>query len=173
MAEVNRSVTVTITADDYAVANKLFVLKSFKRVIVVLLLVVALYAAVLLAHATGYALGGFGDAIRYLTPFALAGSIIVMLLTYFVVAPRRARSTYQKQKTLHYPYTFSWSEAGLKTTGASGEWTMPWSDYFKLVENNKTILFYQSPRMFQMLPKRVLDAGQIADILQCAVSLPR
>lgn len=173
MAELNRSVTVQLTADDYAAANKLVVLDSYRRKIGLLLLVVAPFAAVFLVYAAGYDLGGFANATRFIAPFALAAMIVVVLLRYFVFAPRTARSTYRKQKTLHYPYTFSWSETGLKAAGAGGEWAVPWSDYLKLVENGETIVFFLSPRLFQMLPKRALDDGQIADIRQCAASLRR
>ena len=140
-------------------------LSSYKArgAILALVLLGACSAALLLAPDAGYVL----------VPAVPVVMIVVMLLKYFVVAPRTARATYRKQKSLHHPYTLSWSEAGLKTTGAGGEWTMPWTDYLKLAENGETILFYQSPRLFNMLPKRALNEGQIADILQCAASLRR
>ena len=175
MADVNRSVTVTLTADDYAVANKLFMLDAFRQpsAIALPLLLAVVYAALRLAPAVGDALGEIGSMLEDIVPAVLAVIIGFRLLNYFLLAPRTARATYQKQKTLHYPCTFSWSESGLKTTSTRGEWNTPWSDFFKLVENSQTILLYQSPKLFQMLPKRALEQGQIADILQCAASLRR
>ena len=67
----------------------------------------------------------------------------------------------------------SWSEAGLKATGSHGEWTVPWGDYLKWAENSKVILLFQSPRLFQMLPKRFLDTEQVADLRRCAASVRR
>jgi multidrug efflux pump subunit AcrB len=175
MTETNRSVTVTLSADDYAIANKLFVLNSAKTpaVLATLALLVILYVLLLIAPSAGYALGELGQLVRDIALAILILAVAISLLNYLFLAPYAARSTYQKQKTLHYPVTFSWSEAGLKATGSNGEWTVPWGDYLKLAENAQIILFYQSPRLFQMLPKRVLEAEQVTDLLRCAASVRR
>ena len=95
------------------------------------------------------------------------------MVSYFFLAPHYARSNYRKQKTLHYPVTISWSQAGLKSASSNGEWTVPWGDYLKWAENAKVILLFQAPRLFQMLPKRFFDAEQVADLRRCAASVRR
>jgi len=164
---LNRSITLQLTADDYAVANQLHVLSHYRRPVTVVLVI--LWMAIV-AGLIGV-LGSWAEAVRtlpYILVLAVVGFAALMLMNYYVVAPMSARRIFPKQKTLHAPLTFSWSEAGLKTENLSGTWEIAWSDYLRFRENASVMLFYQAPRLFQMLPKRVLTAEQINDLREYA-----
>ena len=101
------------------------------------------------------------------------GLIFGPLAVYFVTAPSRARFMYQSQKTLQHPFTYEWSEDGLTATGAAGHWTIAWRDYHRFVSNERMLLFYQGPNIFQMLPTRALSNEQLSDIKRCAERISR
>ena len=85
-----------------------------------------------------------------------------------------ARKAYAAQKTLQRPMTVAWSEEGFRSTAQQGDWNIPWSDYLKWTEDGSVILLYQGPRVFNMLPKRVLTPAQIDDLRQLlAASIKR
>lgn len=162
MTDTNRSVTLTLTADDYVAANKLFILKyaTSRWPFICWLLFVALLLGSLFTPALQ--LRG--------TPFAplfyLCVGVVIALpfFQYFVGASVFARRAYAAQKTLQHPITVSWSTEGFRSTAQQGDWNIPWGDYLKWAENEKVILLYQGPRLFNMLPKRVLTASQIDDL---------
>ncbi|QCI67240.1 YcxB family protein [Phreatobacter stygius] len=167
MASTDRAVTVTLTEDDYAAANKLHVLNEYRRPwsLIAIACIVVIYCLFIYASVTGFrsfAIPGLYVHIIFIALLALPA------VNYLVLAPYTARKTFRQQKTLHHPITYSWSEAGLKATNVSGEWLVPWTDYLKWSEDDRVVLFYQAPRLFQMLPKRAVTAEQLADVMQCA-----
>lgn len=169
-ADTNRSVSFTLTAEDYATANKLYVRKSYKGGVGIIVV-----AGVLLLYGLYFRSEYAGDGSYGWLADVFYGAAIVLLalplLSYFVLAPRAARKTYRQQKSLQQPLTLSWSSAGLKVTSEAGEWLTPWDHYLKRAENEEMLLFYQAPRLFQMLPKRALTLEQLADLRECAISV--
>jgi hypothetical protein len=164
---LNRSVLLQLTADDYAVANQLHVLNHYKRPIIVVLAIIWIGVMVALFGL----IASWDEAARalpYILVMAVVGLAGLMVTNYYVIAPMTARRIFPKQKTLHAPLTFSWSEAGLKTENTSGTWQIPWSDYLRFRENASVMLFYQAPRLFQMVPKRALTPEQIDDLREHA-----
>ena len=103
-----------------------------------------------------------------LVHFYVAALIVFIVVNYYLVAPISARRNFRMHKALQHPYTYSWSEAGLEIVSSRGQWQVVWDDCLKWRENESILLFYQSPRLFHMFPKRVLTAEQIADIERCA-----
>jgi hypothetical protein len=169
-ADTNRSVSFTLTAEDYAVANQLYVLKSYKGGVGIIVL-----AGILLLFGRFFGSGDAGGgSYAWLAPFFYGAAIVLLALpfvSYFLLAPRSARKIYRQQKSLQQPLTFSWSPAGLKVTSEAGEWLTPWDHYLRRAENDEILLFYQSPRLFQMLPKRALTPEQVADLRECAIGV--
>ena len=80
----------------------------------------------------------------------VAFPLILMVAKYFLFIPISTRRTFQKQKTLHQPCIYSWSEAGLTLANESGEWRVAWSDYLKWREDGRIFMFYQAPRLFNI-----------------------
>ncbi|MFK3781404.1 YcxB family protein [Agrobacterium sp. NPDC089420] len=161
---MNRSVTFTLTADDYIAANKLFILKySTSRGPLVCWLMVVF---VLLGSLFMLALR-FPDA-PFMALFYICVAVVITipLYQYFFGAAVFARKAYADQKSLQHPMTVAWSDEGFRSTSQQGDWNIPWSDYLKWTEDSKVILLYQGARVFNMLPKRVLTPAQIDDFRQ-------
>jgi hypothetical protein len=166
---MNRSVSLSLTADDCAAANKLQVIDSCRspRFLVALALPLALLASALVFYRNSGVL-----PLVYAFAGAYVAIVALLVVNYFLVAPISARRSYRKHKALHYQYTYSWSETGLMLVHPRGESRMVWSDYLKWRENEQVFLFYHGPRIFNILPKRVLTPEQIADVRQCAAHIP-
>jgi hypothetical protein len=160
---MNRSVSLTLSAEDYVAANRLHCLNCFRRrgaIAVAVLFVMAYVIWMAIAHIDKWPTIG---VIALNAGFAAV--VVFMIANYFWLIPITTRRTY---KALHRPCTLSWSESGLRVTGDSGERKISWSDYLKWAENAEIFALYQAPRLFNMLPKRTLTPEQIADFRQCA-----
>lgn len=165
MKDTKRSVTLTLTADDYVAANKLFILKyatSRGPLIWWLLLVALLLLGSIFVPALPPPYAPFGQFFYV----SMAISIVLPFFQYFFVAAMFARKAYAAQKTLQHPMTVEWSEEGFRITAQQGDWNIPWDDYLKWAEDDKMLLLYQGPRVFNMIPKRVLALAQIDDLRQ-------
>jgi YcxB-like protein len=163
---MDRSVSLTLTAEDYVAANRLHCLNCFRR-----RSAVAVGVMFVLAYVVWMAIARI-DQWPTIGVVALnagfAAVVLFLIANYFLLVPFTTRRTYRKHRALHRPYTFAWSESGLTITSESGEWKVAWSDYLKWDENAQIFLLYQAPRLFNMLPKRVLTPEQIVDLRQCA-----
>ena len=93
-------------------------------------------------------------------------------LSYLLYLPYKTRKIFREQKSLHYPMTVSWSEAGFKFENQQGSAVMPWGDFFKWGEDSRIFLLYHSSRLFHMLPKRALTEAQLTDLRQF-ITVPR
>ena len=163
---MNRSVSLTLSAEDYVAANRLHCLNCFRRrgaIAVAVLFVLAYAIWMTIAHIDRW------PAIGVIALNAgFAAVVVFMIANYYWLIPITTRRTYRKHKALHRTYTLSWSETGLTVTGDGGEWKISWSDYLKWAENVEIFVLYQAPRLFNMLPKRALTPEQIDDFRQCA-----
>lgn len=159
MTHPTRTITLTLTADDYIAANKLFTIKTFisRWRIAAYLLIVAIFVLSLFAPQS---------SLSAFTPFyiVIALSFALPFYQYFYVARAAARKSYAAQKTLRYETTVAWTEENVTMTNQQGGATIPWSDFLKWAENDRVVLLFQGPRLFNMLPKRVLTAAQIDDL---------
>ena len=164
MNDLNRSVTLTLTADDYVAANKLFILKyATSRWPLISWLG---FAALLLGMFFVPALQMHDAPFAPVVYIGFAVVIALPFFQYFVGAAIFARKAYAAQKTLQHPMTVSWSAEGFRSIAQQGDWNIPWGDYLKWAEDDKVILLYQGARVFNMLPKRVLTTAQVDDIRQ-------
>lgn len=165
MKDTKRSVTLTLTADDYVAANKLSILKSAtsRGPLIWWLLFVAL---LFLGSIFVPALSPRDTPLGLL--FCVGAAIVIVLpfFQYFFGAAIFARKAYAAQKTLQHPITVEWSEEGFRSTAQQGDWNIPWADYLKWAEDDKVLLLYQGPHVFNMIPKRVLAPAQIDDLRQ-------
>jgi hypothetical protein len=91
----------------------------------------------------------FGGAVG-----GLVGGLLTYALIRFVYAPWKARRVFRQQKSLQRPFEVTWSDKGLTSRDANGEYTTPWPDYTKWKENSRVFLLYHSDVLFQMVPKR-------------------
>ena len=163
---MDRSVSLTLSTDDYVAANQLHFRDSLRRPSGL-----ACFALPVLAYLILMTMAYFQRWETALVVAVNAGAaffVAFIVANYFVFTPVTTRRNYGKQKTLHRPYTFAWSETGLRISSDSGEGHLAWSDFLKWREDARIFVFYQGPRLFNMLPKRVLTPEQIADLHQCA-----
>ena len=66
----------------------------------------------------------------------------------------------------------SWSEDGIKTTSDRGSWITYWSDYIGWMDNKKVTVFFISPNMRTVIPKRIFsNETQLNDFRQCLVNV--
>ena len=166
---MNRSVSLTLTVDDYAAANRLHFLKCIRS-----RSAMGAFAMLVLAYAIWMTIAHIDrwGAIAVIALNAIFVAVVVLVIAnYFLFVPISTRRTYRKHKALHRPYTYSWSETGLAITSSSGEWHVAWSDYLKWDENALVFILYQAPRLFNIFPKRVLTPEQIVDLRQCAARI--
>jgi len=167
---MDRSVSLTLTTEDYLAANRLHTLKCLRSRVALVnfsLLVVAYVVWMTIAY-----FDRWGTIAVIVVNACFAAVVVLLVADYYLMAPIRTRRIYRKHKALHRPYTFSWSENGLTITGTSGEWQVAWSDYLKWAENAQVFILYQAPRLFNIVPKRALAPEQIADLRQCAARIP-
>jgi|SRR5690242_4426380 len=163
---MNRSVSLTLTAEDYVAAHQLHQRDCFRRRgtrLTLLGYVIVLTIVFLTMAYLGHWMFG-----AILVSLAAAASVAYGFAAYFLLVPFLARRAYRKHKALHHPYTYSWAEAGLTIANVGGQWCLPWSDYLKWREDARVFMFYQAPSLFNMLPKRVLTPEQVPDIRQYA-----
>jgi hypothetical protein len=95
---------------------------------------------------------------------ATLGAIVVPVLIPLLTLPIAIRRRYKQDAVIRRPLTMSWTETHFRaeTEGVSNN--LPWQDYVRWCEGSHQFLFFLSDYNYQILPKRVLSAEQIADI---------
>lgn len=167
-----RSTTLTITAEDLSQAQKLNALYQFKRPFN--LFVTATTTGCLLFILGFLGLHDTSTLGNIILIILIAAVLIFVAVAGFLVFPSSlARSVYKRQKTLQQRVTYEWSEDGLTAIGATGHWTIAWRDYHRFLSNERILLFFQGPNIFQMLPTRALSNEQLSDIKRCAERISR
>ncbi|MGK9165235.1 YcxB family protein [Inquilinus limosus] len=167
---VSRSVTISATVDDYIKAQRLHLMKQYRKpaVLAAIAMFSIMYILFLLVILAGPRRSYDAAPYVHVLFTALLASPVV---NYFFISPFISRRNFRRQKTLHRPTTLIWSEAGLETKNETGEWLLPWSDYYKWAENAHMLLLYVGPNLFQFVPKRWLTADQVVDLRRCAAVL--
>ena len=90
--------------------------------------------------------------------------IWAVLAFMFVQGPRSARKVYRQQETLRMPIAYSWDDEALTFTSEFGENRIEWAELHHAVEDDRVMLLFEGPRLYRMLPKRVLSAEQLAEV---------
>lgn len=168
---MNRSISLTFTADDYVAANRLHFLQQLRNRWRAIPALTVWFAAYLIWMWVAYVDRWNAIGIIASSACFVVFPAIMFTASYFLFIPIFTERTYRKQKTLHRPYICSWSETGLTLANENGEWRNAWSDYLKRREDARIFIFYLAPRLFNMVPKRALTPEQTADLRQCAKSI--
>lgn len=163
---VDRSVTLTLTPDDFVRASQLSMIRWYKKPGIWWR-----YAAV--GILMGLAVIGLLDG--QLPPNPMVFIVIVMaalyirlVLAYFFFVPATARKRFSQSKAFLGPIVYSWSEQEIQFFGELGSARLPWKDMADHAENDAMLLFYPTPRVIYIVPKRFLTRRQIADLINCA-----
>lgn len=96
--------------------------------------------------------------------------IAIIVGMTLILGPRAARQAFAAQKTLRAPVDYSWSPEGLSFSSEYGENLVPWAHLHSWLENDKIILLFEGPRIYRMLPKRLLSADQLAQLREYLAS---
>ena len=62
------------------------------------------------------------------------------------------------------PIAYSWDDEALTFTSEFGENRIEWAELHHAVEDDRVMLLFEGPRLYRMLPKRVLSAEQLAEV---------
>jgi len=130
---MNRSVSLTVTVEDYVAANRLHFLNSLRtgRRIATLVVFIMVYVVSMVAARLDQ-----WPAINVIALNAcFVPAALFVIANYFLLIPIATRRTYWKHKLLQRPCTFVWSESGLTVKSDNGEVRLAWSDYLKWAEN--------------------------------------
>jgi hypothetical protein len=95
-------------------------------------------------------------------PLLLLGAF--WLLVLWILPKWNVRRQFIKQPSAHGPKKLSLDAAGLHWKWSGGSTDLEWQHFTRVLESKKQFLFYSSPVVFNVLPKRVLTVDQMADI---------
>lgn len=154
-----RTVSFTLTAQDLVAAQRLQLRTNLRKT----LISASVIGLVVLVFFTNDKDRTLLDLARSIAMFGVIAAILVWLLGFWQA--RESRKLHAQTAAFRHPFTLSWSDQGLRFDSESGVCTLGWTDFTKVVHDKATILLYQNDRMAQIIPKRVLSADQIADIL--------
>ncbi|MET3212744.1 UNVERIFIED_ORG: hypothetical protein ABIC48_000487 [Burkholderia territorii] len=153
-----------ITADDLVHAYRLhlwrrynakYLLKSFA--------IVTIVYVVLLVGGLRLASGHFPEW-RYVWMAAGIAAVVaigVPVLNHLIL-PRAGRKIYDQQRTLHQVHTVIFQRDRFIVETPTSRDDIHYADLIHWSEDRQMILLYQSSVMFRVVPKRVLDDGQVA-----------
>lgn len=161
-------ITVHLSEDDIVAAQRLYSSSFLTRRQTLIRLGLIWLATTVFIASMVLGTDEWASGNRLLISLAIvAGSSVpiwVVLGFMFVQGPRSARKVYRQQETLRMPIAYSWDDTGLTFTSEFGENRIEWDELHHAVEDEHVILLFEGPRLYRMLPKRVLSAEQLAEV---------
>lgn len=153
-----------LTEDDYRSANLLH-LSSHRWLYFIVVAVAIVVGARSLSHTAGA-----WNSPPVLGTIIAVGVALAMLLAILAAARRfgvrwHTRRYFAQHKAVQRPRKVSWDGDHLITEGADFKSRTPWTDVRQWRQNGQVIALYETDRMVHILPKRVLDAQQLGDLL--------
>ena len=103
-----------------------------------------------------------------IAPFAIAG---IPFLIVYTLGGRTARKTYAEQRTLQKPIHLTWNEDGLHLRSDYGDARMEWTDFVKVRQDRHCMMFYESQRLYRIIPKRILTDEQTVELQRLALKV--
>lgn len=157
-----QTVTFEMTADDQVAGTKLSLLRVLKKPVRPMTIILgAGTVLIFVLTLVGFVKKGELSLIPLLPLILLA---VFGLVLYFVTSPHAARRNFKHNKSAHHPITLSWDEIALDFRSNGNRSRIEWSDLYRSMENGKVMLFFVSPQMMFVLPKRVFTAAQIEQL---------
>ncbi len=159
-----------LSVQDYAAANLLHARRNWLAIGVGSAVVVGFGLWNVPWHSSTFAPGRMVEALLLaaLTMVSVLVFLAIVLVSGFLLQrlliPWQTRRFYQQHKSLQRPRKVSWDDDFLMTQSSEFNSRTPWTDFHKWRENKQVITLYVTDRMFHILPKRVLDQSQLADI---------
>ena len=145
-----------LTSDDYAEAQlNHFIQHLGKKLILYIFVLGAALAVTLLIALTDPA-----KRSEMLPAWIFFGA--VLLLIFLLRSKVLYRMQFNRTKALHFPINFEAGDGGVVFRSQRGESTTRWEAFEKWRESKSSFLLYTQPRLFFVVPKRVLDIDQVA-----------
>jgi hypothetical protein len=145
-----------LTSDDYAEAQ----LDHFTKILgkKLILYIIVLGAAVVVTLLI--ALTDPAKQREILPAWLFLGAVLLVL--FLLRSKVFYRMQFNRTKALHGPFHFEAGESGVAFRSQRGESTTRWEGFEKWRESKGSFLLYTQPRLFFVVPKRVLDIDQVA-----------
>ncbi|SEQ28823.1 YcxB-like protein [Devosia sp. YR412] len=102
-----------------------------------------------------------------LAPFAATAAVMQ------VIMPVAARRTFRQQRSLQGELAYRWTSEHLTADTEYGAFDMPWSHFLRWSEDKRTILLFESDRLYRVIPKRVLPPDQYHSLRQHLAGIGR
>ena len=94
--------------------------------------------------------------------------ILIFALVYLFLLPfllkRNAKKTYDTNKILQEPITFTIDDKEIQMNAESYRSQMAWDKVFKVIEDDNSIYIFHSKQTANLLPKRDLSNQQLTDL---------
>jgi hypothetical protein len=156
--------TLTLTLDDFAAAQRLFVRTRKVGPIICLVAFVAMLAFSGFSLKAALAGGSSSDVSAAAFFFAYAGFFGWLLYQQRWGMPFGTRKAFRQQKALQGPITMAWSADGYVMESERGRWVAPWRDYVGWAEDKSTLIALQTDRLFNLVPKRFFSEAELAEM---------
>jgi hypothetical protein len=91
----------------------------------------------------------------------LFGGILAMR---WIMLPGQALRAFRQNKTVHHPYTYHWTDEGLRWESENANARVAWHDLYRWGEGRSAFLFAVSERGVHYVPRRVLSEADAADL---------
>ncbi len=107
--------------------------------------------------------------------FAGLALIVWMYVGNWWLLPISVRKQLSRSKVLQGDLVVSWDADRIMFESSHGQSRWPWSDFYRWQESSGGLLLWQSDRVYNYLPKRILAADQVSEVcanLTSAVGMP-
>jgi len=75
-----------------------------------------------------------------------------MVASVYYRNAKMAKRIYGQQKSLHLPFTLTWTDEHVITESGQGRAVLAWGDLTKVLENKKLILLFESDAISASFP---------------------
>ncbi len=100
----------------------------------------------------------------------LSGVLIFLAINSAILIPWRIGRSHTRYPLAHLPHRFSLGQDSLSFQSARGESALQWKDFIRWRADRLTILLYQSPHVFIILPTRLAALGFPINDLKAALT---
>lgn len=153
-----------LTEDDLVAAGRLYAWSSLRRPAImirlgILWLVFVIFLGFVAKGSQLFDVTQWSSDLGLVLTVSAAPFVAVALIT-LVLTPIAARRTFRQQRSLQGELSYGWTASALTIGTEYGSFDMPWSHFLRWIEDDRTILLFESDRLYRVIPKRVLDPDQ-------------
>jgi hypothetical protein len=152
-----------LNEDDFAAAQachlRNYLKKPTARILVAIGALMILSGAVVLVQAL---LAHNSRALLQIAPYTILVLVWLVWLTRMFSSGSMFRKQFRKIRSLQLPMQLLLTESELRYTSANGETTAAWHAIERWQECKLNFMLYTQPRLFFILPKRVMQPEEIA-----------